>query len=497
MQINRSHLLSIWGPFCIVLLVPLLMGCSQHRVKPSTMRLTSSVHDDIQQRLNQPYDELFETAPTLKLTHNDLEKMRKHVQESQDSCTSNVKNRGKQYEKEINHRTAELKRLTNAPDEARRHTLHCQIQELRSSKAQADLLANQLIPVAYDNSRAKIELLEKWPMDYAQIQQEIASGAYVNRRWGNVNEIGFREMEKDQKDDIKRGQDAIRQLQREAAMPRELENKAIQDYVNLVAQRLAQNSDLLVPLKVVVLDSKEVNAFALPGGFLFVQRGLLEAADDESELAGVLAHEMSHVAGRHGYKLMKKVMISSIFYQAAQIAAIITTGGAAGVGAYYALQYGFYGLGFALDLNLLGVSRDFETEADQLGIQYCWKADYDPGGFIRFFDKMASKEGRVIGASWFRTHPVFYDRMVRARREITFLPKKEQMIVQTTEFEEMKRLLKDQVVKSNAEQDKVRPTLLSSPEKGCEVPKKLYKDTDSIEIICSQFTETEQRVTQK
>src|SRR5262249_47219403 len=151
------------------------------------------------------------------------------------------------------------------------------------------------------------------------------------------------------------GQDAVRELQQEGAMPRELDNAAIQDYVKTVAQRLARNSDLLVPLKVVVLDSKEVNAFALPGGFLFIQRGLLEAADDESELAGVLGHEMSHIALRHGYKLMKKAMISSIFYQAAQVAAIIMTGGTAGIGTYYALQYGFYGLGFALDLNLLGV----------------------------------------------------------------------------------------------------------------------------------------------
>lgn len=491
MRINRSRLPSFICLLCMVLVGPLLAGCSHRRVKPPTMPLVPSVHDNIEQRLNQPYHELFEVAPTLKLTQNDLAGMRKHMRESQDYCTAKVKNRGKRYEKEIDDRTAELKRLSKTLDEASRHDLHCQIQELRSSKAQADVLAHQLIPVAYDNSRAKIELLEKWPHDYAQIQQEIASGVYVNRRWGNVNEIGFREMESDQKDDIKRGQDAIHELQQESAMPRELDNKAIQDYVNLVAQRLAQNSDLLVPLKVVVLDSKEVNAFALPGGFLFVQRGLLEAADDESELAGVLAHEMSHVAGRHGYKLMKKAMISSIFYQAAQIAAIVTTGGAAGVGAYYALQYGFYGLGFALNLNLLGVSRDFETEADQLGIQYCWKTGYDPGGFIRFFDKMASKEGNVIGASWFRTHPLFYDRMVRAGREITFLSRKEQMIVQTTEFEEMKRLLKDQVVKSNAEQDKTRPTLLTGSEKACPVPKKLYKDTDSIETICSQFPETE------
>jgi len=469
------------------LLLSLVLGCSQRRTIPPQMPIAPSIHNDLQERVQQPYEELFDAAPTLQLNTGDLQGMRQHVRQSQDYCTTNARDRAKSYEQQTNQLMAELKRLGNQIEETRRHELHCQIQDVRSAKAQSDVLADQLIPVAYDNTRAKLELLEKWPADYRQLEQEIQSGIYQNRRWGNVREIGFREMEPDQKDDIKRGQDAIRELQQEMAMPPELDNKAIQDYVNTVTQRIARNSDLLVPVKVVVLDSREVNAFALPGGFLFVQRGLLEAVDDESELAGVLAHEMSHVAARHGYKLMKKAMISSIFYQSAQIAAIILTGGAAGIGTYYALQYGFYGLGFAINLNLLGVSRDYETEADQLGVQYAWKAGYDPNGFIRFFDKMASKEGNVIGASWFRTHPVFYNRMVNAKREITFLPKKDQTIVQTTEFEDMKGLLAVQVVKSNAEMDKKRPTLLVGGEENCAAPKKLYKDTDSIEAICAQF----------
>jgi len=314
------------------------LGCSQRRVTPPRIPLAPAIHDEMQQKMQQPYDELFDAAPDLKFTPADFQGMREHVRQSQDYCTTNVKDRAKTYEKETEQRIAELKRLGNKIEESRRHDLHCEIQELRSAKGQADVLADQLIPVAYDNSRAKLELMQKWPADYQQLQTEIKSEAYVNRRWGDVNEIGFRQVERDQKDDIKRGQDAIRDLKQEMAMPAELDNKAIQDYVNTVAQRIAHNSDLLVPLKVVVLDSKEVNAFALPGGFLFVQRGLLEATDDESELAGVLAHEMSHVAARHGYKLMKKAMISSIFYQSAQLAAIILTGGAGGIGTYYALN---------------------------------------------------------------------------------------------------------------------------------------------------------------
>jgi predicted Zn-dependent protease len=472
-----------------LILAALTLGCSQRRVTPPQLVIAPSIHDQIQQKLTQPYDQLFDEAPNLKFASDALHAMRSHVRQSEDYCVSNVKSRSRYYEQELNERLAELKQIGESILPDKRHDLHCHIQELRSAKAQTDVLANQLIPVAYDNNCAKLDLLANWPADFQRIQQEINSGAYAGGRWGNVSDIGFRHIEKDQQDDIKRGRDAIIDLQQQGAMPPRLENQAIQDYVNTVAQRIARNSDLLVPLQVVVLDSREINAFALPGGFLFVQRGLLEEVDDESELAGVLAHEMSHVAARHGYKLMKKANIYSLLYQAAQIAAIIGTGGVGGIGTYYALQYGFYGLGFAINLDLLGVSRDYELEADQLGIQYAWKSGYDPSGFIRLFDKLANKEGSVIGASWFRTHPVFYQRMVRAKREIAFLKAKEQMIVQTTEFQEMKNLLKVQVVKSNAEQEKKRPSLLTGGGEKCDAPKKLYQDTDPIETICSQFTE--------
>src|SRR5262250_2480946 len=126
-------------------------------------------------------------------------------------------------------------------------------------------------------------------------------------------------------------------MKRTGLMPPAVADKAIQQYVNSVAQRVAQRSDLKVPLHIEVLQSREINAFALPGGYLFIERGLLEAADDESELAGVLAHEMAHDAARHANKLMKKATIAGMFYQAAQIAAVVLTGGAAGIGTYYAL----------------------------------------------------------------------------------------------------------------------------------------------------------------
>jgi predicted Zn-dependent protease len=273
-------------------------------------------------------------------------------------------------------------------------------------------------------------------------------------------------------------------MKQQGLMPPEIINPEIEQYVRDLADTLARNSDLQVPLRVTLLDSQEVNAFALPGGFLFLQRGLLEEAGDEAQLAGVIAHEIAHIAARHGHKLTRKATIASIIYQSAQLAALIITGGVVGVGAYYALQYGFFGLGLVLSLDILGVSREFELEADQLGIQYAWHAGYDPSGFIRFVDKMANQEGHVKGASWFRTHPPFYERMVRGQEEILYLPKKESLIFQTRSFEQMKEALREVTAKAE-EEEAERPSLLIR-EKDCPPPELIgYKPGQRIETICN------------
>ena len=182
---------------------------------------------------------------------------------------------------------------------------------------------------------------------------------------------------------------------------------------------------------------------------------------------------------------MKRATIAGIFCQAAQVAAIILTGGTAGIGMAYALQYGFYGLGLVLDLKLLGVSRDYELEADKLGVQYAWNAGYDPTGYIRSFDKMATKEGYVNGVSWFRTHPAFYQRMVEAQREIMFLPHKSDFIMQTSAFEQMKQRLAPISAKSKEDEGK-RPSLLITREEGCQPPAKVqYKPGQAIEEPCA------------
>jgi Zn-dependent protease with chaperone function len=457
-------------------------------VPPSTAQSSSGdtpASSDLRAYLQKSYLDLFELAPELSFSANEIAKQRDALEKGKDSCVSRFKNHVKAYDKQLDKAQSDLKKTSAQLNKSDRKQAHCTIQNLDLLKSEAQILANQAIPTAYDNLSAKLDVIEHWPAFHQQIQQEISSGSYTKRRWGDVEDIGFREIEPNQQDDIKKGQQAIEEMKRSHLLPPELEDKAIQDYVNTVAQRIAVKSDLKVPLRVTVLQSREINAFALPGGYLFIERGLLEAADDESELAGVLAHEMAHDVARHSNKLMKRATIAGIFYQAAQVAAIVLTGGVAGIGTTYALQYGFYGLGLVLDLKLLGVSRDYELEADQLGIQYAWNAGYDPTGFTRFFDKIATREGYVKGVSWFRTHPAFYERMVQTQREIAFLPAKSDVIMQTTDFEEMKKKLAP--IAEQADKEEIgKPSLLISREEGCEPPKKLeYKAGQPIEQICA------------
>jgi Zn-dependent protease with chaperone function len=451
---------------------------------------SSAQPSSLRDYLQKPYLDLFELSPKLEFSAKELEAQRKALEKGEKICVTRFKDHGKNYGKQINVAQKDLKKKTAEISEEKRKQSHCTIQNLELLRSEATILSGHAIPTAYDNLNAKLDIIDKWPALYKQTEQEIASGTYNKRRWGDVKDIGFREIAAGQQDDIKKGQQAVEELMRSGMLPPELEDKKIQEYVNSVAQHVAQHSDLKVPLHVSVLSSREVNAFALPGGYLFIERGLLEEADDESELAGVIAHEIAHDTARHSNKLMKRATIAGIFYQAAQIAAMVLTGGVAGIGMYYALQYGFYGLGLVLDLKLLGVSREYELEADQLGVQYAWSSDYDPTGFTRFFDKMATKAGYVNGVSWFRTHPPFYTRMVETQREIMFLPKKANLIVQTAAFEQIKKELAP-IAKAAEKEEVGKPSLLLKAEQGCPPPKKLeYKPGEPIEEICARPMQT-------
>lgn len=464
-----------------MMILPVLPAGAQSQPAQEAPAKQLSVHEYLQ----KPYEELFAVAPSVKLDPAEVERERQALKRGENSCQNKFKDHSKLYGRQLDDARKQLKKGGAGLADQPRHALHCQIQNLELLRSEADVLSGQAIPNAYDNLGAKLDLLLKWPEQNRQIVASIADGSYNQRRWADVKDIGFREVASGQRDDVKRGQDAVNELKRTGLLPPEVESKAVQDYVKKVADRVAQRSDLKVPLHVTVLQSKEINAFALPGGYLFIERGLLEATDDEAQLAGVIAHELAHVTARHGAKLMNRATVAGILFQAAQIAAVVLTGGAAGIGLYYAIQYGYYGLGLVLNLKLLGISRDYELEADQLGIQYAWNAGYDTTGFIRFFDKMATKEGYVNGVSWFRTHPPFYERMVEAQREIMFLPRSKDLVAQSSEFLQMKKDLAP-VVAEALKEEKEKPSLLLTKEEGCAPPQKFeYKPGQPIEQICS------------
>jgi Zn-dependent protease with chaperone function len=436
----------------------------------------------LQAYLVKSYLTLFKISPELHFTDAQYKAEEARLTKNQASCVHKFKEKVDAYNKRI---SADRRKLHGRKlvTRSERHALRCKIQDLRFERGEDRLLADHGVPIAYQNMKAKLELIQNWPTDYKQIQQELADGAYRNRRWGDVKDIGFRVIAKGQSKDIRLGEETIQQLKQEGMLPPEVKNKAIVSYVRRVAMRVASHSDLHVPLHLYVVNSNVINAFSFPGGFVFVNLGLLRAVDNESELAGVIGHEIGHIVARHGHKLMERATLASIFEQAGEVAAMVMTGGIASLGEYYALQYGFEGLGMMLNLKLLGVSREYELQADQLGIQYAWNAGYDPTGFIRFFDKMATREGYVNGVAWFYDHPPFYQRMVDAMREIDFLPKKSQYIVQTSAFLQMKKELKP-VVAMGKKKAKNRPSLIPHA-KGCMAPRKLhYKPGDNIDNLC-------------
>jgi Zn-dependent protease with chaperone function len=413
--------------------------------------------------VERPYLELFELAPELTFDSRELRNFRRTLEQRKKDEERRVRGELRELEgqeKAAQDRLKELnRRRESAEVEKYRHDLHCHIQALRERISQKKLVLEKGLDIYYDNRLAKLQILEQWPARRAEIQRMIQTGRDAQRPFGDYRDIGFRGGDfRNQADDIRRGREAIDELKRMGIMPPEVEDEEVVRYVRALGRRIAEHSDLQVPLNVSVLKSKEINAFALPGGFLYVNSGLILKAETEAELAGVIAHEIAHSAARHGHRLMRRATIASIIFQAAQIAAVIFTGGVAGIGTYYALQYGFFGLGLVLSLDLLGVSRDFELEADVLGVQYLWHAGYNTRGFVQFFDRMAQEEGYVTGLSWFRTHPPFYERMAATMEEITFLPAQTEARDDSGEFHAAKSRLAE-VMKRMEEQDRDAPTL--------------------------------------
>jgi len=208
----------------------------------------------------------------------------------------------------------------------------------------------------------------------------------------------------------------------------------VDEYVNRVGQNIVKNSDCKVPFTIKVIDSDEINAMALPGGFFYVNSGLILAADTEAEMAGVMAHETAHVCAHHAAREMTRMQ----YAQLGMVPLIMLTGYTwTGYGIYEAAQ-------LAIPVTFLQFSRDFEAQADYLGVQYMYRAGYDPQAMISFFEKVEALEKRKPGlvAKAFSDHPQTPDRIVHTQEEIAhILPSKDEYLVTTSEFNDVKARL--------------------------------------------------------
>jgi predicted Zn-dependent protease len=285
---------------------------------------------------------------------------------------------------------------------------------------------------------------------------------YADRKHGDVENIGNRSvsgrvfgvlpnmvsLEKE----IAMGSQIASEFEQTARL---IEDPVVSEYVDRVGQNLVKHSDAKVPFHIKVVDTDEVNAFAFPGGYFYVNKGLILAADNEAELAGVMAHEISHVCARHATQRMSKGQ----YLQFAAIPALF-------VGGYWAQMGIQNALGLGLNLELMGITRESEREADQLGIQYLWNTGYDPNAFVTFMEKLQAQEKSKPGvlAGWFRTHPSTEDRIVASLDEERYLPEKDNYMVDTSEFDRVKARLQsidnaEKAETTTGTQEQKRPTL--------------------------------------
>jgi beta-barrel assembly-enhancing protease len=284
----------------------------------------------------------------------------------------------------------------------------------------------------------------------------VAAGEKVDRKL-DPSQIGSRDVGRginfySLEKEIALGRQLAQEVQRQAKV---VDDPIVAEYVNRLGQNLVRNSDAKVPFTFTIIESEMPNAFALPGGFVFVHTGLIKMADEESELAAAMAHEIAHVAARHMTRQATRMGIANL----ATLPLGVLLGGWAGYGVRQAS-------GVVSHAAAMRFSRQDETEADTLGLQYVYAAGYDPGGSIALFEKLDSLERKHPGtlARIFATHPPDQARLEKAQREIErYLPAHEEYVVTTSQYAEVRaRLFSVQGLRKSDDKD-ARPTLRRAP----------------------------------
>ncbi len=288
----------------------------------------------------------------------------------------------------------------------------------------------------------------------------VTASGYADNKENNPDDIGNRDVGKgvnfySLEKEIALGKGLAQQVERSAKI---IDDPVVSEYVNRIGQNLVRNSDAKVPFTIKVIDSEEVNAFALPGGFFFVNSGLILKADNEAELAGVMAHEIGHVAARHGTRQATKGEIANL-----ATIPLIFMGGWAGYGIRQAASV-------LIPVGFLKFSRAMESEADLLGLEYMYKTGYDPTAFVDFFEKIETLEKRKPGtmAKVFSTHPPTDDRIKESQIRIEkYLKAKPEYVLNTSEFNDVKaRLLAMHNHRKIDDKDLNKPRLRRAPGSG-------------------------------
>ena len=270
----------------------------------------------------------------------------------------------------------------------------------------------------------------------------------------DVNDIGNRKVAHwsliSQEKEIAIGKQYADQIDKQAKI---LKDPVVNEYINRVAQNIARNSDLTIPLTIKIIDDPAINAFTLPGAFMYINTGTILAADEEDEIAGVIGHETGHAAARHWANTMSKATIMQ--FSMIPLMFIPMTA-AVYMGVMEAYMNG-------VPLAFLKFSRAEEKQADFLGLQYMYKAGYDPNAFVGFFGKVMDEERRNPGsmAKVFADHPPTGDRIIAAEEEIQkILPKRPEYLVSTSEFDDVKARLQSVITQHKRQKkDDSGPTL--------------------------------------
>ncbi|MBK9152983.1 MAG: M48 family metalloprotease [Chloracidobacterium sp.] len=314
----------------------------------------------------------------------------------------------------------------------------------KSSKKKAESSKNKKAPAAEPTPAATSQKPLSTKEDPSQIgKRKINSGSDKFFGWLGGS----------QEKEMQIGRTLAAQVEQQVKL---VEDPLITEYVNRVGQNIVLHSDAKVPFTIKVIDSDEVNAFALPGGFFFVNKGLILAAENEAELAGVMAHEIAHVAARHAMEnqgkgaLINYGALAGIIFGGPIVSPILQNAGG--------LMAGLAGLKF---------TRGAETEADNLGVQYLYAAGYDPTAMSTMFEKLASRNKKKAGSiqKLFSSHPQPLDRRETSLALVARFPEKEEYVISTSEFQRVRSHLfkitnaKAGILVDFDEEDNARPTL--------------------------------------